>query len=776
MRTSCLSLVALLSVAAPRAALAMDGPAGGPAAAPPPATPAPAGAPPAAAPAAVAPSAATPAPAAGAPASAGASVSVGGDAASASGAAAGSAPAGGLSAGTPESDVEREWADRDRKLGETLNLDGSTGLLHTQHAQSGAPGQFRLQFMTEYFSAGFLCSAAYPCKNPRGAGLLLEDQNDHIGGRLALGVTVTKWLEVFANTSAYANSNSANRPGLLQVLGDSAIGAKAFGQLGKVMFVGGGLDFWLLNGTGAVGPLGDATTVRFNALATADLRGLDKSVPFRASLNLSYALDNSAAVIEPTEQLRKSQVTRIERFGLRVNRVDHFDIRLGAETFLLDSRIRPFLEYGIDIPINRQGYACNPLNPSSDKCMATDAIAPSRMTLGGRFLPWKKGFSLTAAFDVGVTGVSDFIEEMSPQAPWTLFLGAGWAMDTQDRPPTVVEKLVEKPVAAPKPRTKIQGFIHDTQGEGGKPGPAVANAIVGWANHPELTNLAAGADGHFVTQELEPGDYVFSIRAEGYKLGDCTGKIPAPAQGAAPVESVSVDCALEALPRVGTIVGHVHDEKNDPVSNASVTVKTANGKELKATTDGSGTFKVSDVAPGAAQIMLEADGFLAATESTDVKARQDNALNISMHHRPKNALVTVGKEEILIKQQVQFETNSAQILPASTALLEEIADAFIKTPRVRRVEVQGHTDNTGSADKNKALSEDRAGAVRSWLIAHGVAGDRLVAKGYGDTKPMVPNVTAGNRAKNRRVKFVILEQDGAGGGEPPPKPTRAKKK
>jgi outer membrane protein OmpA-like peptidoglycan-associated protein len=56
------------------------------------------------------------------------------------------------------------------------------------------------------------------------------------------------------------------------------------------------------------------------------------------------------------------------------------------------------------------------------------------------------------------------------------------------------------------------------------------------------------------------------------------------------------------------------------------------------------------------------------------------------------------------------------------------------------------------------LSEQRANAVRDWLTSHGVAADRLVARGYGQEKPLVPNVTPAMKAKNRRVQFIIVEQ------------------
>jgi outer membrane protein OmpA-like peptidoglycan-associated protein len=148
-------------------------------------------------------------------------------------------------------------------------------------------------------------------------------------------------------------------------------------------------------------------------------------------------------------------------------------------------------------------------------------------------------------------------------------------------------------------------------------------------------------------------------------------------------------------------------------------------------------------------------------ESVDVKPRQEVQSEVVMVHRPKVALVVVSQKEIIIRQQVQFAVDSAIILPASTPLLTEVADVFSRNPRIHSVEIQGHTDSDGEDAHNQMLSEDRANAVRTWLVAHGVDGGRLTAKGYGEKKPLVPNVTAGNRARNRRVQFIIQDQDPA---------------
>lgn len=683
------------------------------------------------------------------------------------------AVAGAAAAPTPES----EWQERDRKLNEGVVLGGGVGLLHTQHAQGGAPGQFRLAFTTEYFSAGFLCTTEFPCRDPRGGtGTLTKDTSDHIGGHLSLSMQFLKWLEGYVATSAIANSNEANRPALIQVLGDSVLGAKAHGKLGRVFHVGGAFDLLLVNGTGSVGLDGGGTSARFRALGTVDLRDLEKRIPLRVSVNTQYVLDNTGQVVEATEAARRAPVTRIERFGLNVNRVDHFDIRIGAELFVAKEKVRPFLEYGVAIPVNRQGYLCRTNNPSRDKCLANESVAPSSLTLGGRFFPWKGGFNLLAALDVGITGVGTFIEEVRPTPPWTLYLGGGWAFDTWDRPPVVQTRLVETPVAAPLRRSRIKGFVHEDQKVEG-----VAGAIVTWDNRPDLTGMVTGADGRFTTPELDAGPYSFTVKAEGFRPSTCTATLvsssaasapawparpgappPPPAPPASGPVDVMVDCPLVALPKVGAVVGKVVDvDAQSPVEGAAIKLVDSAKKELSGAASDQGAFRFEAVGPGAAEITVTAEGYLALTEKVDVTPRKDNPVVLQLKKRPKNPLVTVGKQEIVIKQQIQFALDSAAILPQSTGLLLEIADVLQQNPRIRRVEVQGHTDNTGSADHNKKLSEDRAASVVTWLTNHGVAPERLGAVGFGQTKPLVPNVTANNRAKNRRVQFIIKDQDPA---------------
>ncbi len=123
---------------------------------------------------------------------------------------------------------------------------------------------------------------------------------------------------------------------------------------------------------------------------------------------------------------------------------------------------------------------------------------------------------------------------------------------------------------------------------------------------------------------------------------------------------------------------------------------------------------------------------------------------------PKIAYVEDGR--VTITEKVEFDTGKATLKPVSERILQAVADVVKTTPTILRLEVQGHTDNVGSASSNQKLSEARADAVRSWLIEHGVPGRKLSAKGYGEGDPIDSNRTAGGRETNRRVQFEILEQ------------------
>lgn len=122
-----------------------------------------------------------------------------------------------------------------------------------------------------------------------------------------------------------------------------------------------------------------------------------------------------------------------------------------------------------------------------------------------------------------------------------------------------------------------------------------------------------------------------------------------------------------------------------------------------------------------------------------------------------NADVQVDAGQIHIVEQVFFDTERDTIRHRSDRTLQAVAEVMRAATHIRRVSIEGHTDNRASDEHNLDLSQRRAAAVRRWLIEHGVDEGRLEAHGFGASRPIAPNTTAAGRARNRRVEFVITD-------------------
>jgi outer membrane protein OmpA-like peptidoglycan-associated protein len=108
-----------------------------------------------------------------------------------------------------------------------------------------------------------------------------------------------------------------------------------------------------------------------------------------------------------------------------------------------------------------------------------------------------------------------------------------------------------------------------------------------------------------------------------------------------------------------------------------------------------------------------------------------------------------------VLQTVEFEHGSAKLEKDSFSLLDQVALTIKANPQVERVRVEGHTDDTGPRDVNIRLSKQRAAVVREYLVKKGVSPRRLTAEGYGPDKPLERGTSDSDRAKNRRVEFVV---------------------
>jgi outer membrane protein OmpA-like peptidoglycan-associated protein len=109
----------------------------------------------------------------------------------------------------------------------------------------------------------------------------------------------------------------------------------------------------------------------------------------------------------------------------------------------------------------------------------------------------------------------------------------------------------------------------------------------------------------------------------------------------------------------------------------------------------------------------------------------------------------------VVLRGVTFETGKSALKPDSYTILDIVAASLVANPDIR-IEIAGHTDNTGPAAVNTRLSQARADAVRTYLASKGVGPERMVAQGYGPTVPVATNTTVAGRAQNRRVELRQL--------------------
>jgi outer membrane protein OmpA-like peptidoglycan-associated protein len=130
------------------------------------------------------------------------------------------------------------------------------------------------------------------------------------------------------------------------------------------------------------------------------------------------------------------------------------------------------------------------------------------------------------------------------------------------------------------------------------------------------------------------------------------------------------------------------------------------------------------------------------------KAAADLAAFASVKTEARGVVITLSGG-------VLFVSNKSDLLPTAQIKLNDVADALTKQDSESKIVVEGHTDSQGGATYNQDLSQRRAQTVRDYLVARGIASDRLTSQGFGLTRPIADNATPEGRANNRRVEIVV---------------------
>jgi len=677
-----------------------------------------------------------------------------------------------IDSGAEEDD---DFESRSASLAESSSLLGATGLMRVLSAASGAPGTFRFSLLTGFYSgSGFLCPQ---CPDSTGEGTDVRDQVDRVSANLFLSATPTDFLEAYIGVFSHSTSTDRPAPQLKQVVGDWNLGVKAFmpAEPDQIFTFGGGLDLGFSTGSGQVGISGiDSINLGIRALASADFSRADDALPLRAHVNVGYQFDNSANLVEEYESTQ-GPIDRIERFSLDINRVDFLTFGLGVEG-LFDTA-RPFLEWSIDIPANRQSYLClRDEARSGDSCLKDRpefSTTPSRLSAGVRVMPWKaipwwlEGMTLTGAIDLATGGSSNFLVEVAPEVPWNIWFGLGYAVDTR---PRVKIEHVAQAVPVAEPDLTVHGLVVEKATTN-----AIADALVRFDGR-DLTGMISTAQGTFVTPTLEPGSYTFRVTKPGYKETTCSVEVnaapppvppPVPAaaasttgRGLAAPQAVetppgvsAVTCELEPVPKVSNINGRVSDlNTGAPIGVASVRITDVLGRELELHVDQVGAFRFENVPPGAAIISVQADGYLKTATRLDVEPLQELDQRFMLAPIPTKPSIRVVGQKLELVSPVSFQPGTARLSRDSQFVLSELAPFLEQHADIGRIEVQSHTADSDAA--SSALSTERANAIRDSLILLGVPPVRLSARGYGGSDPIKP-ADSPDRQANERIVFAI---------------------
>jgi OOP family OmpA-OmpF porin len=383
-------------------------------------------------------------------------------------------------------------------------------------------------------------------------------------------------------------------------------------------------------------------------------------------------------------------------------------------------------------------------NPSLSANRKPGTESPSELLLSARGR-YDSGLSWTAGGAMGLT-------KGAGAATYRLFVGMGFTRGKQPEPDTDLDGLVDSLDACPTEAETVNGY-EDTEGCPDKlsnfdltvvnqDGQPVTDATVTMGGQVYTLD----GQGHARIADAIPGtDVAGSVAHPWYAVTDIpTTKLP-PGDSALTVTLMYLPGKVRVITKSNS--GAILDarvrfdgpEPKDPVAVGD---------------DGQEVFELR---PGQWRLLVSADAFGTERRDLEIKPGETSLVVIEVVLYPAKA--EIKATEIKILDQVHFDFDKDTIMADSFPLLVEVANILLDHPEVAKIEVQGHTDSKGNDAYNLELSQRRVDTVRQFLIDKGVAAERLVAVGYGETLPIAPNTNEKGRAANRRVQFVIVNPE-----------------
>jgi len=229
-------------------------------------------------------------------------------------------------------------------------------------------------------------------------------------------------------------------------------------------------------------------------------------------------------------------------------------------------------------------------------------------------------------------------------------------------------------------------------------------------------------------------------------------------------------CALFVIALAWRSRGASTDEAALAQEQAAVEVsdlaRRVNEAQLRAGFDGLTITEVDGtiILEGQASDALTAASIGAVARSVEGTQRVDNrvvvpggAVDVAVAGVNSTPIIEGGTltTRLAALDQITFETASSALTASGVLVIDEAAAILASDPGAY-FEVHGHTDSDGDATRNQVLSQERAEAVVTALVARGIDPARMTAVGFGESKPLEPNITEEGRAVNRRIEFLVL--------------------
>lgn len=623
---------------------------------------------------------------------------------------------------------------------------GPVGLLRVSAADAGGVGHLRLGLHGEFFS---------------GDSFLVErDQSTRLAGSFTLGYTPLPGIELFAALLGSSNRNrrrceagacisEAGRrdPEVIRSLGDVVLGGKFVRPAGPMLSIGGQAGIRLMSSVAGLGIEPSATSVFVDGLATIDLRKTSAALPIAGHLNVGYYADNSGELSGFAGASQASQLVSSFAYNMARSRVR---AALGA-TAQLDLTpsvsLSPFAEYHLEVVTAKADVRFReylpPLcaaSPSGAQKACADARDQQWFTMGTRVgLPG--GVGLLAAVDLGIASVG--YPYGPPITPYQIMVGVAAPLDLLGRSES---RVVTRTIVVDRPSPGAgQGHVVGVV-KHARTGAPVADAVVSVPGQPR-SRVLTDPDGSFLSPSLPLGSVELEITARGFEAARVRAEVVATTP--APIE-----VALAPVAEPAKVHGRITAPDGRPIAGGLVRFVGPTTAEVR--TDAGGVYSAT-LAAGTYAAHAEAPTAFSRDVKLTLRAGEDQDAWFTLKPRPATPGVRVVGDRLSLRRPIGWKPGPAgtplELTPATEQLLEEVADLMSREPRIRKLVVEAHWDDSLDADRALELTKKQAQVVVDRLIQAGVAPERLEPRGLGGAQPVAPNLGPANRMRNRRVEL-----------------------